>query len=83
MIIGFVLAVVYVMILYNRVVYGSIKVQYINNNFSDLIKIEFLIFFILLVILLLLGLFPNFFLLPIDNCVNVLCSNFSYCKQFV
>jgi NADH:ubiquinone oxidoreductase subunit 4 (subunit M) len=45
----------------NRVVFGNVKTIYIHS-FGDLTRLEFYTFFLLFVIMLFMGLKPNFFL---------------------
>jgi proton-translocating NADH-quinone oxidoreductase chain M len=57
--------------LFNRVAYGNLKTQYINN-FKDINKREFYIFFPLLLGTLIMGLYPEIFLDPLHMSVNIL-----------
>jgi NADH:ubiquinone oxidoreductase subunit 4 (subunit M) len=57
--------------LFNRVAYGNLKKQYLNN-FLDLNKREFFTFLPLIIGTLVMGIYPNIFLIPIHTSVNVL-----------
>jgi proton-translocating NADH-quinone oxidoreductase chain M len=52
--------------LFNRIIYGNLKTQYINN-FSDLTKKDLFVFIPLLFGTLILGIFPNIFLCVIQT----------------
>ena len=60
--------------LYNRIMYGNIKTNYLIL-FFDLKFNEFLILFILSILVLIMGLFPSFFLNFIHSSVNQLFTN--------
>lgn len=57
--------------LFNRIAYGNLKTQYIIK-FIDLNKREFYIFLPLILSTLIMGLFPNLFLDPLNLSVNIL-----------
>lgn len=59
--IGIILGAVYAIWLYNRVVFGHFKCKYIKE-FSDLNLKEFYLFFILSLLILFLGVYPNIIL---------------------
>ena len=59
--IGMVLGAVYAIWLYNRVMFGSFKTQYITS-FSDVNRREFFIYLPLLILVLIMGIFSKFFL---------------------
>jgi NADH-quinone oxidoreductase subunit M len=52
------LTLIYSLFLFNRLVYGSIKIEFIRY-FSDISKREFYIFFCLFFFIIYFGLFPN------------------------
>jgi proton-translocating NADH-quinone oxidoreductase chain M len=56
---GMLLSLIYSLFPYNRIFYGPLNIQFLRY-YSDIIYIEFIILFILLVIILGFGLFPNF-----------------------
>ena len=58
---GIVLSAVYSLWLFNRIIFSSLNIKYINT-FSDLTLKEFIILFILAVLTILFGLFPNIIL---------------------
>ena len=66
--VGVILGAVYAIWLYNRVMFGAVKSTFLSK-FSDLNKKEFLLFFILSVLILLAGLFPSF----ITDYLHVAC----------
>lgn len=68
---GMVIGGCYSLWLFNRIAYGNLKTQYFNQ-FLDLNKREFLIFFPLVFGTLIIGLIPNIFLLPMHMSVNFL-----------
>ena len=57
--------------LFNRIAYGNLKIQYINN-FKDINKREFYIFFPLLLGTLIMGIYPEIFLDSLHMSVNIL-----------
>ena len=57
--------------LFNRIAYGNLKTQYVNN-FKDINKREFYIFLPLLAGTLIMGLYPEIFLDPLHMSVNIL-----------
>jgi len=57
--VGIILGAVYAIWLYNRVMFGSVKNNFIME-YSDLNKKELLLFFILVFFVLLLGIYPSF-----------------------
>lgn len=66
--IGVILGAVYAIWLYNRVMFGSVKSDYLIK-YSDLNKKEFLLFFVLTILILFAGLFPTF----ITDYLHVAC----------
>ena len=68
---GMILGGCYSLWLFNRVCYGNLKNQYIQN-FVDLNKREFLVFLPLILGTLFMGLFPNIFLLPMHTSIHLL-----------
>lgn len=68
---GVILSGSYSLWLYNRVVFGNIKVNY-TQLFNDINLREFFIMFSLLVFLLLLGISPNIFLRRIHACSTLI-----------
>nr|YP_009118104.1 NADH dehydrogenase subunit 4 [Malawimonas californiana]AJF22855.1 NADH dehydrogenase subunit 4 [Malawimonas californiana] len=58
---GIILGAGYAMWLYNRVAFGNINVNYINP-FNDINYREFMIFIPLVIMILLMGIYPNIFL---------------------
>lgn len=75
---GMVLGGGYSLWLFNRVVYGNLKIQYVNQ-FCDLEKREFFIFLPLIAGTLIIGIYPELFLDPmhmsINNLINQINSN--------
>jgi NADH:ubiquinone oxidoreductase subunit 4 (subunit M) len=69
---GVILSGAYSLWLYNRVVFGNIKVSY-TQLFTDITLREFVIMFILFFFLLLLGISPNIFLRRIHACSTLIC----------
>lgn len=55
---GLFLTLVYSLFLFNRLVYGTLKIEFLRF-FSDLSRREFFIVFILMLLILYFGLFPN------------------------
>lgn len=71
---GCILSSIYALWLYNRVVFGNIKSQYLIN-FLDLNKIEFFILSVLFILVILFGIIPS----NILKFINIsLISNFIY-----
>jgi len=68
---GVILSGAYSLWLYNRVVFGNIKVNY-TQLFTDINLREFVIMFSLLVFLLVLGISPNIFLRRIHACSTLI-----------
>jgi len=68
---GVILSGSYSLWLYNRVVFGNIKVNY-TQLFNDINLREFFIMFSLLIFLLLLGISPNIFLRRIHACSTLI-----------
>jgi proton-translocating NADH-quinone oxidoreductase chain M len=66
---GMVLGGAYALWLFNRVVYGNLKIQYLTN-FQDLTWREFLVFLPLLLGTLIVGIYPELFLEIIHPSVN-------------
>lgn len=64
---GVILSGTYSLWLYNRIIFGNIKISY-TNLFNDINFREFVIMFSLLVFLFLLGISPNIFLRRIHAC---------------
>lgn len=54
--------------LYNRVAYGNLKIEYVTK-FKDLNRREFLIFIPLVLGTLIMGIYPNIFLIPMHTSV--------------
>ena len=55
--------------LFNRVVYGNLKIQYLGQ-FCDIEKREFFIFLPLLIGTLVMGIYPDIFLNPMHISIN-------------
>ena len=71
---GCILSSIYALWLYNRIVFGNIKSQYLIN-FLDLNKIEFFILTVLFILVILFGIIPS----NILKFINLsLISNFIY-----
>jgi proton-translocating NADH-quinone oxidoreductase chain M len=66
---GMVLGGGYSLWLFNRVVYGNLKIQYLSN-FCDIEKREFIIFLPLLIGTLVMGFYPEIFLDPMHMSLN-------------
>lgn len=72
---GIILGAAYSLWLYNRVAFGNLKYEYIDN-FSDVNRREFYIFIPLIALVLLMGIYPNLFLDPMYMSVaNLIPSN--------
>jgi len=68
---GMVLGGCYSLWLYNRIVYGNLKTQYVSS-FLDINKREFLVFLPLILGTLVMGVYPEIFLTPLHMSVNLL-----------
>jgi len=66
---GMVLGGAYSLWLFNRIIYGNLKIQYLYN-FYDIEKREFYIFLPLLLGTLIMGVYPEIFLDPIHISIN-------------
>jgi proton-translocating NADH-quinone oxidoreductase chain M len=66
---GMILGGGYSLWLFNRIAYGNLKVQYLNQ-FYDLDKREFFVFLPLIVGTLIMGVYPEVFLDPMHACIN-------------
>ena len=66
---GMVLGGGYALWLFNRIAFGNIKLHYIDQ-FSDINRREFIIFFPLIVITFVMGIYPNIFLEPMHMTVG-------------
>jgi len=66
---GMILGGGYSLWLFNRIVYGNLKIQYLTN-FCDIEKREFFIFLPLLVGTLVMGVYPELFLDPMHMSLN-------------
>jgi len=73
---GVILCGTYSLWLYNRMIFGNIKINY-TLRFSDMTYREFFIMFPLFIFMLLMGIYPTFFLAYIH-----LASNFIYLSPF-
>jgi proton-translocating NADH-quinone oxidoreductase chain M len=71
---GIVISGAYSLWLFNRIVYGNLKTQYLHK-FIDLNFREIIIFFPLILGTILVGLYPNFFLTTMHLSVNNLVEN--------
>lgn len=69
---GVILSGAYSLWLYNRVVFGNIKLNY-TRLYSDINLREFIVIFSLLVFLFMLGISPNIFLRRIHACSTLIC----------
>jgi proton-translocating NADH-quinone oxidoreductase chain M len=67
---GVILSGSYSLWLYNRIIFGNIKVNY-TQLFEDINLREFVIMFFLLIFLIILGISPNIFLRRIHNSVAI------------
>jgi len=67
---GMVLGGCYSLWLYNRIVYGNLKTQYVSS-FLDINKREFLVFLPLILGTLVMGVYPEIFLTPLHMSVNL------------
>jgi proton-translocating NADH-quinone oxidoreductase chain M len=74
--IGVVLCGAYSLWMYNRIIFGNIKVSY-TTKFNDLNKREFSILIPLFFFVLLMGLYPSFFSLFLYSSINLL-STFNF-----
>ena len=66
---GMILGGAYSLWLFNRIVYGNLKIQYLYN-FYDIEKREFYIFLPLILGTLIMGIYPEIFLDPIHVTIN-------------
>jgi len=71
---GIVISGAYSLWLFNRIVYGNLKTQYLHQ-FVDLNFRELVIFFPLILGTLIVGIYPNFFLTTMHMSVNNLIEN--------
>jgi NADH-quinone oxidoreductase subunit M len=60
----------YSMFLYNRIFFGNLKITS-NETFTDIKRFEFYYFFPLIITNLVIGLYPNIFLLPLQNTLYI------------
>lgn len=60
----------YSMFLYNRLFFGNLKIKYFET-FSDITRHEFYYFSPLIVMNVVIGLYPNIFLLPLQNTLMI------------
>jgi NADH-quinone oxidoreductase subunit M len=77
---GFILSIIYSIWLFNRICFGNLRTQYIGF-FNDINIIDFIILFILALLTLILGIYPNLLLTLIgDTCSYLRLYNdtFSY-----
>jgi proton-translocating NADH-quinone oxidoreductase chain M len=74
---GMVIGGCYSLWLFNRIIYGNLKTQYINS-FLDLTKKDVIIFLPLIIGTLLLGIFPNVFLRVIEMSLLKLVESFYF-----
>lgn len=68
---GVILSGSYSLWLYNRMVFGNIRANY-TNLYEDINFREFIIMFVLLILVLLLGLYPELFIVKIKDCSDLL-----------
>lgn len=61
----------YSMFLFNRIFFGNLKTTYIET-FTDIYRHEFYYFVPLIIMNLVIGLYPNIFLLPVQNTLNII-----------
>jgi NADH:ubiquinone oxidoreductase subunit 4 (subunit M) len=59
----------YALYLFNRICYGNLKLRYVGF-FKDLNRLEFFILMPLVVIVFIMGIFPNIFLFPMESSVD-------------
>lgn len=70
---GVILCGAYSLWLYNRIIFGNLKINY-TSNFSDLNMREFIILFPLLMFIFFMGIYPTFF----SSFIHLACSNLSF-----
>jgi len=70
---GVILCGAYSLWLYNRIIFGNLKVNY-TFNFIDINMREFLILFPLLMFIFFMGIYPTFF----SSFIHLACSNLSF-----
>jgi proton-translocating NADH-quinone oxidoreductase chain M len=70
---GVILCGAYSLWLYNRIIFGNLKVNY-TSNFSDLTIREFAILLPLLIFIVFMGIYPTFF----SSFIHLACSNLSF-----
>ena len=58
------------MFLYNRIFFGNLKIT-ASETFTDIKRFEFYYFCPLIITNLLIGLYPNIFLLPLQNTLYI------------
>ena len=74
---GMILGGCYSLWLFNRIIYGNLKTQYLHI-FNDLNRREFIIFLPLIIGTLVMGFYPNLFLDEIHMSVNFLIEHFHF-----
>jgi proton-translocating NADH-quinone oxidoreductase chain M len=70
---GVILCGAYSLWLYNRIIFGNLKVNY-TSSFSDINIREFVIMFPLLIFVFFMGIYPTFF----SSFIHLACSNLSF-----
>jgi len=70
---GVILCGAYSLWLYNRIIFGNLKINY-TSNFSDLNMREFIILCPLLMFIFFMGIYPTFF----SSFIHLACSNLSF-----
>lgn len=66
---GVILSGAYSLWLYNRIIFGNVKANY-TNFYEDINFREFIIMFVLLILVFVLGLYPELFIVKIKDCSN-------------
>jgi NADH-quinone oxidoreductase subunit M len=70
---GVILCGAYSLWLYNRVIFGNLKVEY-TTQFIDMNSREFLVLFPLFISIFIMGIYPSFF----TFFINIGCSSLSF-----
>jgi len=79
---GMVLGGAYSLWLFNRIAYGNLKIQYLNF-FTDLNKREFFTLLPLILGTLIMGIYPDIFLVSMHSSINLLTEKMHYDTLFL
>lgn len=68
---GIILSVIYSLWLYNRIIFGTIKIKYFNK-YLDITKREYIYLLPLVILTLILGIYPHIFIISMNNTLSYL-----------